>query len=162
MAFDAFVKIEDIEGESTDDKHQGWIEVLSYNMGVSQRASSTASSAGGAGAQRADFAPFTFAKLLDKASPSLALACADGSHIDTITVEVCRAGTEKIKFMEYKLTDCIISSVTTSGTGGTLPGERVSIAFGKIQWACTQQKRQGGRAAGNVAAGWCLMKNCKM
>jgi type VI secretion system secreted protein Hcp len=162
MAFDAFVKIEDIEGESTDNKHQGWIEVLSYSTGVNQKASSTASSAGGAGAQRADFAPFTFVKLLDKASPGLALACADGTHVGTITVEVCRAGTEKIKFMEYKLTDCIISGVTTSGTGGELPGERVSIAFGKIQWAYTRQKRQSGSAAGNVAAGWSLMKNCKM
>lgn len=30
MAFDAFVRIDGIEGESTDDKHQGWIEILSY------------------------------------------------------------------------------------------------------------------------------------
>jgi type VI secretion system secreted protein Hcp len=162
MAFDAFVKIEDIEGESTDDKHQGWIEVISYTTGVNQSASSTASSAGGGSAERANFAPFTFVKLLDKASPGLALACADGTHIDTITVQICRAGTEKLKFMEYKLSDCIISSVKTTGTGGDLPAESVSIAFGKILWAYTQQKRQGGSAAGNVAAGWNLMKNSKM
>ena len=30
MAFDAFLKIEGIDGESTDDKHQKWIEILSY------------------------------------------------------------------------------------------------------------------------------------
>lgn len=27
MAFDAFIKIDGIEGESMDDKHQGWIEI---------------------------------------------------------------------------------------------------------------------------------------
>jgi type VI secretion system secreted protein Hcp len=162
MAFDTFIQIEEIEGESTDAKHAGWIEVLSYTTGVNQKASTTTSSAGGAGTERADFAPFSFIKLLDKASPLLALACAAGTHIDTITVELCRAGTEKIKFMEYKLSDCIISGVITSGTGGDVPAESVSIAFGKIQWAYTQQNRRGGAAAGNVAAGWNLMKNCKM
>ena len=30
MAFDSFLKIDGIQGESTDSKHQGWIEVLSY------------------------------------------------------------------------------------------------------------------------------------
>jgi type VI secretion system secreted protein Hcp len=30
MAFDAFIIIDGIEGESTDDKHRGWIEVLSF------------------------------------------------------------------------------------------------------------------------------------
>jgi type VI secretion system secreted protein Hcp len=162
MAFDTFVKIEDIEGESSDDKHTGWIEVLSYTTGVNQKASTTASSAGGGSTERADFVPFSFVKLLDKASPGLALACAAGTHIDNVTVEVCRAGTEKIKFMEYKLSDCIISSVKTAGTGGDVPAESVSLAFGKIQWAYTKQNRQGGVAAGNVAAGWNLMKNCKM
>ena len=34
MAFDAFVKIDGIEGESTDEKHAGWIEVISYNAGL--------------------------------------------------------------------------------------------------------------------------------
>jgi len=33
MSFDAFIKIDGIEGESTDDKHQGWIEILHCEMG---------------------------------------------------------------------------------------------------------------------------------
>ncbi len=162
MAFDTFIKIDGVEGESTDDKHAGWIEVISYDTGVSQRASATASSAGGGSAERADFDDFSFVKQLDKASPKLALACADGTHIDSIIVEVCRAGTDKIKFMEYKMSNCIISSVKNSGGAGDFPGENVSINFGKIQWAYTVQKRQGGGASGNVAGGWDLQKNCKV
>lgn len=161
MAFDAFIKIDGIEGESADDKHAGWIEMLSYNTGVTQRSSVTASSIGGASSERADFQDFSFTKQLDKASPKLALACADGSHIDTIVVEICRAGTDKVKYMEYKMTNCIISGVSTSG-GGDFPAENVNIDFGKIEWAYTQQKRQGGGASGNVAAGWDLEKNCKV
>ncbi len=36
MAFDAFLKIDGIPGESTDDKHKDWIEVLSYGVGIQQ------------------------------------------------------------------------------------------------------------------------------
>jgi type VI secretion system secreted protein Hcp len=162
MAFDTFIKIDGIEGESTDDKHAGWIEVVSYTSGVNQKASATASSVGGGSSERADFDDFTFVKQLDKASPKLALACADGTHISTIMVEICRAGTEKVKYMEYKMTNCIISSVKNAGGGGDIPSESVTIDFGKIEWAYTVQKRQGGGAAGNVAGGWDLQKNCKV
>lgn len=168
MAFDTFIKIDGIEGESTDDKHSGWIEVTSFNSGVSQRTSATASSSGGGSAERADFHDFSFTKQLDKATPKLALACADGSHIDSIIVEVCRAGTEKVKYMEIKMTNCIISGASISGGGKEksketdFPVENVSINFGKIEWAYTVQKRQGGGAAGNVAGGWDLQKNCKV
>jgi type VI secretion system secreted protein Hcp len=162
MAFDTFIKIDGIEGESTDDKHAGWIEVVSYTSGVNQKASATASSVGGGSSERADFDDFAFVKQLDKASPKLALACADGTHINTIIVEVCRAGTEKVKYMEYKMSNCIISSVQNAGGGGDFPSESVTINFGKIEWAYTVQKRQGGGAAGNVAGGWDLQKNCKV
>lgn len=162
MAFDTFIKIDGIEGESTDDKHAGWIEVVSYTSGVNQKSSATASSVGGGSSERADFDDFTFVKQLDKASPKLALACADGTHINTIIVEICRAGTEKVKYMEYKMSNCIISSVKNAGGGGDFPSESVTINFGKIEWAYTVQKRQGGGAAGNVAGGWDLQKNCKV
>lgn len=161
MAFDAFIKIDGIEGESTDDKHSGWIEILDFNCGVEQKTSATASSSGGASAERADFDKFTFSKLMDKASPKLSMACAGGTHIDTIMVELCRSGEQKVKYMEYKMSNCIISSVKTIGGGG-FPVEDVSIDFGKVQWAYTVQKREGGGAAGNVAGGWNLQKNCKM
>jgi type VI secretion system secreted protein Hcp len=161
MAFDSFIKIDGIEGESTDDKHAGWIEMISFNPGLNQKTSATASSAGGGSSERADFQDFSFTKQLDKASPKLALACADGTHVDSIIVEICRAGTEKVKFMEYKMTNCIISGVDTTG-GGDFPSENVSINYGKIEWSYTVQKRQGGGASGNVAGGWDLQKNCKV
>ena len=161
MAFDAFAMIDGIEGESTDEKHQGWIELLNYNVGVNQKVSSTASSAGGAGAERGDFEDFSFEKALDKSTPKLALACANGTHINNITIVIYRAGSDKIKFMEYRLTNCIISKVETE-SGGAFPFDKVSINYGKIQWIYTQQKRAGGVAAGQIASGWNLQKNRKV
>lgn len=133
MSFDGFIKIDGIEGESTDDQHQGWIEALYFETEINQKISSTASSAGGASAERADFKDFIFTKYLDKASPKLALACAAGTHIDEIVVELCRAATDKLKYMSYKLRNCIISKIQTSG-GGNIPTELLNINFGKIEW----------------------------
>ena len=151
-------------GESTDDKHTDWIEILDYNTGVSQTASASASSGGGVSAERADFQDFVITKALDKASPKLSVFCADGSHIPEITLELCRAGGDKMKYMEYKMTNVMITSVSCGGSSSaeTLPTEQVTFNFGKMQWTYTHQKRADGSGGGNVAAGWDLEKNSKV
>ena len=165
MAFDGFIRIKDIDGESTDEKHEGWIEMLSFGHGLNQKISSTASSSGGASSERASFDQFIFTKQIDIASPALALACADGTHIDEVVVELCRAGTDKVKFMEYKLENCLISNVRVNGGNGggegELPTENVAIAYGKITWSYAKQDRMGGKVSGNMTTGWDLQKNCK-
>jgi type VI secretion system secreted protein Hcp len=159
MAFDGFIKIKGVDGESTDAKHNGWIEISDCNMEILQTVSATASSAGGASAEKADFSDFCFNKLMDKSSPQLALACAKGTHFDTVTVELCRAGSDKIKFMEIKLSDALISHIAMNA-GGDFPGETVRLNYARILWTYTQQNRQGGSSMGNVAAGWDRHKNC--
>ncbi len=165
MALDTFLKIDGIPGESTDDTHRDWIEILSYNTGLSQKASASASSGGGASSERADFQDFCVVKVLDRASPKLAVACAEGTHISEVTLELCRAEGDRIKYMEYKLTDCIVSSWRNEGSsqgGETQPPEEVSFNYGKIEWTYTMQKRPDGSGGGNVAAGWDLKKNAKV
>jgi type VI secretion system secreted protein Hcp len=165
MAFDAFLKIDGVPGESTDDKHKDWIEVLSYSAGITQPTSGSASTGGGATAERANFQDFSIVKALDKASPKLALACADGTHIKEVILELCRAGGDKVKYMEYKLSNCIISSYRPGGSaqgGEALPLEEVSFNYGKMEWTYTQQKRADGSGGGQVAAGWDLEANKKV
>jgi type VI secretion system secreted protein Hcp len=157
--FDAFVKIDGIDGECSDQQHSGWIEAIHYDFSVAQKVSRTASSAGGATAERSDFSEFTFSKFLDVASPKMALSCAEGRHFDTIKIEFCRAG--KVTYMRYKLTDCLISKVSTHGYGD-FPEEEVAINFGRIEFTYTQQSRNRGIALGVVAAGWDRVKNCKI
>lgn len=90
MAFDAFISIDGIDGESTDDKHQGWSEILS-------------------------------------------------------------------------MSNCFISDYSVVGDGeDAFPIESTTIDYGKIQWVYTQQRREGGVAAGNIATGWNLETNSKV
>ncbi len=48
MSFDAFMKVDGVEGESLDDGHKVWVELLSYHYNAMQSISQTASSSGGA------------------------------------------------------------------------------------------------------------------
>ncbi len=158
MPADMFLKVEGIDGESTDDKHADWIEVLSFNQGVTQQASSIASSSGGGATQRADFQDLSIAKLLDKATPKLLLACAKGEHIPTVKLELCRAGGDKMTYMEIEMTNVIISSVGIGGGGGEAT-ESVTFDYGKIKWNYIKQKRADGSPGGNIPAAWNLELN---
>ena len=159
MPADDFLKIGDIKGESTDDKHKEWIEILSYNWGVSQMASASASSSGGGTTQRADLQDLSIVKLLDSATPLLFLACAKGEHIDEVKIELCRAGGDKLTYMEYIMNNVIISSVSTGGGGGGEPTESVTFNYGKIKLNYIKQQRKGGGGGGNVPACWDLEAN---
>jgi len=162
MAFDAFIQIDDIPGESTDEAHKNWIEVTSFNHGVHQAISTTASSAGGATAERADFSTFDITKEVDLASPKLFEASFTGKHIPKIVVEFCRAGGAKEKYLTIELEQVLISDFSQGG-GDTstigFPVERVSFAPGKIKMTYSQQKREDGTGGGVVAAGWDSTKN---
>jgi len=157
MAFDAFLKIDGIPGESTDDKHKDWIEVLSYSHGISQPSGGSRSTGGAATSGRADHQDFSIVKVLDKASPKLDLSCCNGKHIKTVTLELCRATEDKQKYMEYKISDVIVSSVRPGGSaqgGETLPLEEVSFNYGKIEWTYTATDHKTGKPAGDVKAQW--------
>lgn len=162
MAFDAFLKIKGVDGESTDDKHSNWIEILSYSHGVSQMGSGSVSSGGGRSAERCDHSDFSIVKTLDKATPKLNLYCSDGTHVPEVKVELCRAGGAKEKYMEYKLEDVIISSVRPGGSaqgGEALPLEEVSFNYGKITWTYNELDHKTGKNKGSVEAHWDLHAN---
>jgi type VI secretion system secreted protein Hcp len=165
MAWDTYIKIDGIPGESTDSKHKDWIEILSYTWGVEQLHAGSRSQAGAASSQRCDHKDFTFVHALDKASPKLFLACADGTHIKNIVVELCRATGDKTKYMEYKLYDSIITGVQPGGASqdaGAVPLEEVSINYGKIELVYTLTDHMTGKPSGDVKAGWDLTKNVKV
>lgn len=161
MAFDAFLKIDGIPGESGDDAHKDWIEIQSFAHKLEQPAQATASSAGGATAERVNHGMYEITHFLDKASPKIYDACCTGKHIKEVIIELCRAGGDKQKYMEIKMEQVLISKVEPQGSANDagFPGEKVSFSYGKIKWTYTQQKRTDGTGGGNVSAGWDLTAN---
>jgi type VI secretion system secreted protein Hcp len=126
------MKIDGIDGESTDDKHKGWIDVMSFSWGASQTGGSTG---GGGGAGKVQFQDFHFTKHAGKGSPLLMLACASGKHMPAVQVVVTRdKGGKREEYLKITLTDVLISSYQQSGDSGGLPVESLSLNFAKIRY----------------------------
>ena len=151
-SYNIYIQITGITGESTDSAHDDWIEVLSYSHGVSQPTSSDGSRSTG----RAEHQDFTITKELDKASPKLALYCCNGTYIEEVNIQLCQADGDKRKFMEFVLTDVIVTSVIPNGYAGSedRPVEEVSFAYGRIDWTYTELDPDTGMPKGNVEAYW--------
>ncbi len=162
LGYDMFLEIDGVPGESTDDKHKEWIEILSFSHGVSQPGAGSLSTGGARTAERADHQDFSITKTLDKASPKLMLACNNGEHVGEVILVLRRAEGEKQQFMEYKLTDVIVSSVSVVGPAGEeilLPLEEVTFAYGRIEWTYTETDPVTGEPKGDIKAYWDLVAN---
>jgi type VI secretion system secreted protein Hcp len=151
-----------ISGESADKDHAGWVEVSSWSHAITQPRSATASTAGGLTSERCSHDDMTFSKDMDVVSPLLYQHASGGTTFDEVTVDFMRADGEgkRIKFMEIKLKNVIISSVTPSVAGEGLPSEEFTLKYAAVQWKYTQQKI-GGNQGGNAQGAWSLTKNDK-
>jgi len=157
MAFDAFLKIDGIEGESPDDKHKGEIELMSFTWGASQ--SGTAGYGGGAGAGRVNMQDFTCTKRFDKATPKLMLACCNGKHIPKALVTVRKAGEEQQEYLKITFSDVLVSSLEAGGSGGDeIPLESLALNYGKIELEYKEQKIDG-TLGGTIKAHWDVKAN---
>jgi type VI secretion system secreted protein Hcp len=159
MAFNGFANFGDIKGESTDKDHKDWVAILGYDHAITtilQR------SAGGLAAEEVDHAEFSIVKLLDAATPKLLEAACKGTHLPQVVIELWRSGGDKpVKYMEFKLTEVLISGVMQNGEPSgpqQFPTETIEMTFGAIEWTYTKQMPDGS-AAGNVTAGWSLVRS---
>jgi type VI secretion system secreted protein Hcp len=159
MAIDAYLQIDGVKGESSDDQHKGWIECESVSWSLRQPKSATASTAGGHTAERAELSNVCFHKLCDLASPLLAQHCAMGKTVPKAKFEFFRADGDgkRVKYYEVELENVIVAEVA-QGVGGGGMTENVGLKFSKVKWRYTQQRIAGG-AGGNTAGGWDLATN---
>jgi type VI secretion system secreted protein Hcp len=159
MAADVYLQIEGIKGESKDDKHRDWIEVVSVTWGNEQPTAGTVSTAGGHTIGRASFDPLCFNKLIDAASPKLMELVAQGKTIPKATLQFYRAdGDVPIKYYEVTLENVLVSANKKSYSGSGLLIEQFSLHYARIKETYTQQK-VGGGAGGNTSGGWDLAAN---
>lgn len=159
MGKDIFLKISSIPGQSRDDNHKGWIELLSFNHGVAQPINGAAS-AGPRPAGRSDHQDFTIVKALDKASPKLFLACCNGENIPEVVIEICGATGKKQKIIGYKLSNVMVRSVRPGGASQddtNAPLEEVAFAYSKIEQEYVETDESGPK--GSIKANWSVVEN---
>lgn len=159
MAMDMFMKIGQLKGESKDHKHKESIDVLAWSWGMSN--SGSAHVGGGAGSGKVNVQDLSFTKYIDKCSTDLMLAACNGKHFPEALLTVRKAGEKPIEYLKVKMTDVLVTSVSTGGSGGEdRLTENVSLNFAKVHVDYTPQKQDGsGDAAINMT--WNIQENTK-
>jgi type VI secretion system secreted protein Hcp len=162
MAGDVFLEFTPkIEGETTDSKLKGAIDVESWSWGAQQ--TGTFGAGGGGGAGKASPGDFHFVKKFDKASPNLFLAVATGEHFQKVLLTSRKAGGKQETFLKIELSDVIVSSYTTggSGSGDSIPTDQISLNFAKCVVEYFPQDAKGAVGASNKK-GYDFAKNTKV
>jgi type VI secretion system secreted protein Hcp len=141
-AVDYFLKIDGIPGESQDEKHKNEIDLESWSWGETNSGSHAAGGGGGAG--KVSMQDFSFSMRINKASPKLFLACAQGTHIKEANLTCRKAGKTGQEYLKVKFSDLLISNYQTGGSGGdVVPVEQITFNFSKIEISYAPQKPDG-------------------
>ncbi len=140
MAVDYFLKIDGIPGESQDSKHKDEIQLMSWSWGETQ--TGTMAFGGGGGAGKVNMHDFTFVMSVNKASPKLLLACANGEHIKNATLVARKAGKQQQEYLTIKFTDLLVSAFQTGGSGD-VPTDSISLNYSKIEYEYKEQNIDG-------------------
>lgn len=157
---DYFLKVDGIDGESTDNKHKNEIDVESWSWGETNAGDSSARGGGGSG--KVVMQDFHFVMKTNKATPKLMLACATGQHIKEATLTVRKAGGDQQEYLKVKFSDLLVSSYQTGGShGDVVPVDQISLNFSKIEYEYKPQKPDGTLDA-PVKAGYDLKLNKKV
>ena len=156
-AVDYFLKIDGIDGESQDDKHKGEIDLASFSWGESN--TGTHAAGGGGGAGKVSMQDFHFVMHVNKASPKLLLACANGEHIKKAILTCRKAGKDQQEYLKMTFSDVLVSSFQTGGSAGDIvPTDQISLNFAKVEYEYKEQKPDG-TLGGAVKAGWDVKAN---
>ncbi|MHB8647998.1 MAG: Hcp family type VI secretion system effector [Thermomicrobiales bacterium] len=172
---DYFLKIDGIEGESTDAKHKGEIEIESFSWGATNNAS--AAHGGGGGSGKVSVQDFHFVMHFNKASPKLFFGAASGEHFKKAVLTARKAGERQLDYLKWTLSDCLVSSYQTGATSiavpesvagaeepspevaavrnakAPMPVDEFSLDFAKLEVSYQTQNADGGLGTPETA-GW--------
>ena len=154
MAFDAFLKIDGVNGEATRKGFEKQMEIQSFSWGASNP-STIGAGGGGGGGGKVSVSSFNVMKKSDSASPILFQACCKGDHFATAVVTLNKAaGAAALDFIKYEFEEVYVDSVQWSGASGgdDTPSESVSFSFGKVSITYTPQNKDGSKGSPAVGA----------
>ena len=175
----AYIKFEGIDGESQNEGHEGWSEIVSFSQGISQPGGAT-----GTTRQRGEvtFEDIVVVKQLDKSSPKLAESICKGQVFPKVEIHLTgpsEGSTCQGTFYVYELLNVLITSYKVSGSNPlayaliapvpdvTMPSagpfivqavdapmEEIWLNFEEIKVTYTECDPITGKAKGNVEYTW--------
>lgn len=160
MAFDTFLKIDGVEGDSQAAGFEKQAEILGFSWGASNP-TTVAMSGAGLSAGKVSVSAFNITKYSDKSSARLFSACCKGDHFPKAVVSLRKATGEggQGAYLTYTFTDVMVESIQWSGSSGgdETPMESIALVFGKVEIEYKAQGADGKLAVAGQAA-WDLVK----
>jgi type VI secretion system secreted protein Hcp len=121
-----------IPGDVTADGWVGWIELNSFQFGVGRGIASPTGGSADRESSAPSVAEITITKDQDSSTGPLVTEALQGEGVTVIIDFVKTSQGQLVKYMEYTLTNTMISGWSTS-SGGDRPSESLSLNFTKIQ-----------------------------
>jgi type VI secretion system secreted protein Hcp len=139
---DYFLQLDQIPGDSADDEHKRWIDVMSFSWGASNTSSLSGS---GWSASKPTVSALNLMAETGSASPQLFLRTMNGKHVATGLLQGVTSGETRRKFLEIELKDVAVTSYQTSASAGAgSPTDSFSLAFAIIKYSIFLQSETGG------------------
>ena len=154
----------EIQGNSVDAQHQGWIELLSVGQSVQRNIDPSAKPKDALSKSLVQVGAIELQKNADESSPVLAGAVCCGQTFPSVAIEMVRvSGDGNELFYRWELEDAYLSSYAMHGqsfVGMIETTESLTLCYNTIKWSY-QKKDQKGKSAGASEAGWDLGANKK-
>ncbi len=140
MAVDYFLKLDGVEGESSDANFKNQIQLMSWSWGASQ-VSSVAGS-GGSGAGKVDMSDFSLMTYFDKSTPKFFKSIGLGTHIGSGTLSAVKSGAQGKPYLKVDFAEIFVTSVQMSGSS-EVPTVSISFTYNEIKIDYSVQDEKG-------------------
>jgi type VI secretion system secreted protein Hcp len=153
MAWDAYLTLEGVKGESQREGHEGEIELISFSFGATNP--SSIGIGGGGGTGKVSLSSFNVMKKTDASSVGMFKASCAGQHFPTAKASLYKSGgKEPLLYLLFEFEEVYVDNIQWSGAegGDNIPMESVSFSFGSVTITYTQQNPDG-TAGGDFQGG---------
>jgi len=145
MSTNMFLKFEDakmgkdmLTGEADDEKHAGWIEIVSWNHSFEQPATGFRTSTGST-VEKCKHENMAVTKYIDTTTPGMLKCVWGGKQLDKATIVCYRAGApdgtnQPIEYLKVIMEEVVIATYGIGGAEGDMPQEELGLSYGKVQY----------------------------
>jgi type VI secretion system secreted protein Hcp len=150
---DCFLQWGDVKGEATDSKHEKWIEVLSWSLGVTQ------GSTGGATHGKASWSNMNLVIASSVATAPFMSICAEGKKEKQAILAQCVAAEGgSVEQVKITMEGAVITSFMIGGSSGTVARtDSMTISYDSIKFEHTPLDK--GKKGPTVVMGWDVVRN---
>lgn len=128
-----YCEYEGIKGNCTAEGYADHLVILSLQFGVGRGITMEPGNLANREATRPTLSEVTLTKYADNSATALFKESVTGAAGKTVKIKFVQTGADKVtEFMDYELTDCLVSGYSISGDGEGDPVETITLSYSKI------------------------------